>query len=188
MSIRIGIIGSIGRTSDFSHVNRQNYAAMFAQVHTELSLAAAADPDITMVAGGGPFAEHLALAAYLSTELPSFQLEMHLPAGWDVEKKRFAGTKFSNTFNNLHERFSMVTTGHPARSLNTIATILTYSPTAITCHETCTARNEALANVDMLLAFTTGKTVPNSQIPRNVWTKATTAKKYHFDLRELTAP
>ena len=80
--MKIAIIGTAGRGGDADRITLATWSAMLADVRQRVQAAqysAGSEPfDVTLVSGGAPYADHLAVMLW--RECPVWRLELFLPA------------------------------------------------------------------------------------------------------------
>jgi len=154
--LHIGIVGTAGRGTDATKINKDIYNEMVKVVGGIRFL-----HEIALVSGGAACADHLAVITFLLRRCKS--LRLHLPCEWDFEKQQFVdlGTKDwrtnpGGTSNYYHRQFSKSIGEHENTSLRQIDAAIKLGAQPIV-GKGFFDRNTAIAQESsMLFAFTFG--------------------------------
>jgi hypothetical protein len=152
--VRIAIIGTAGRRGDADRITLAAWSAMLADARQRVEAAqysAGTEPlDVTLVSGGAPYADHLAVLLW--RECPAWRLELFLPAplgreGFDTSAEPGARSA------ELHTQF------RDQLGIDGLSDLQAAAADGAWVHDAPSfkARNQAIANrADVVLAYTFG--------------------------------
>ncbi len=146
--LTLAVVGTAGRTYE-PQLTRQLYGEMYLGLTAALT-SPAFRTVTTLVSGGAPWADHLAVHAMLRGLVSN--LTLHLPARFDQAAMKYAEDGDGPTANKHHEMFSSIT---GIASLSEIGQALALGATGRS-YQGFLARNREVARADALLAFTFG--------------------------------
>ena len=168
--MKIAIIGTAGRRGDADRITLSTWSAMLTDARRQIEAAqrrAMVEPlDLTLVSGGAPYADHLAVTLW--RECPAWRLELYLPAplgpsGFDTSTKAGARTA------ELHALF------RDRLSVDGVKDLQAAAAEGAWLHDApgFAARNQAIADrANVVLAYTFG---PGTEVV----TATTREPEYH---------
>ncbi len=198
--IKVGVIGTAGRRDDAGKLSLDKWVLMKTALRRFISAIKNNNPDksIMLVSGGAAWADHLAVDAFINpTNLVS--LSLHFPAPFIYGHfQESAYDRTGSIANYYHKQFSK------KLGINSLAQIeqALNSGALHTVSNGFYARNNLVANTDLLVAFTFG-TKHSVSIRGNTawdeptlaglkdggtthtWKRSTAETKYHVNLNEL---
>ena len=214
VTTKIAIVGTAGRGKDQFRMTRALFDTMLAKARTiireKLNHSA-----IHLISGGAAwsglsntnpfisvqlvqifiliynivFQDHIAVRLFLEFIDEKINLTLHLPCGWDDDKKQFVDNGNSDwrvnpgrSANRYHRQFG---TKSGRNSLNDIHLVLQAGACA-KVHSGFHKRNTEIAKTDILLAFSWSSSgFPVDGGTADTWKKSRSSKKIHVNLSNL---
>lgn len=175
--MRIAIIGSAGRDKDAAKFTRDMFEKMVEHVQQLISREEA--KEICLVSGGSSWSDHVAVALFLRGKVQ--RLEIHLPCGFDANKRQFCKSPIATTLNRLHCVFSKVA---GIDSLGELRDALCAFYCQPKFHRGFYARNvEVGRSVDLMVAFSWSEgDHPVEGGTAYTWNRCRAARKVHVPL------
>lgn len=190
MTVRIGVIGSAGRGTDITGLNKTVFENMHKKLKNIIKNLDIKKENIILVSGGAAWSDHLAIVEYLSGGYKS--IELHFPckfinglfvdngsSDWKINPGQSAN-KYHQMFNHKLRQNSLLDIEELIQQQDNDQVKIYQNYNGF--HD----RNTAVGNVDILIAFTFSKSkTPTKGGTLDTWKKSKAKRKIHVCISKL---